>query len=187
MFFPPRDGAQKFFGDGGCFRAAGQEMLRPVDFGGLGQDGSSSLADEFIRGRVQAPSLGRPHKYSGTNMAYIARLAVMTGAGAGTFFGSAYVTFDFGVRAAAFTQRRGFEAYVSGTLSEGLPLDRRSALDPTYYVTGDVGVVIRPGRIVSFGLDAFAAGMFVFGRWSPLLGISASIRFTAGGRPSRER
>jgi KDO2-lipid IV(A) lauroyltransferase len=36
--------------------------------------------DEFIRGAVQAPALGRPHRYTGSNIAYVARLAAMTGA-----------------------------------------------------------------------------------------------------------
>jgi KDO2-lipid IV(A) lauroyltransferase len=36
--------------------------------------------DEFVRGRVQSPALGRPIRHSGTNMAYVARLAAMTGA-----------------------------------------------------------------------------------------------------------
>lgn len=36
--------------------------------------------DEFVRGRVQSPALGRQTQYSGTNMAYVARLAASTGA-----------------------------------------------------------------------------------------------------------
>lgn len=46
------------------------------------RDGSGFVifADEFVRGRVHAPAFGRPHATAGSNIAYVARLAAMTGA-----------------------------------------------------------------------------------------------------------
>lgn len=38
------------------------------------------FVDEFVRGRVHAPSFGRPHELNGSNIAYVARLAAMTNA-----------------------------------------------------------------------------------------------------------
>jgi len=56
--------------------AATQRAARELKDGGL----FVIYVDEFIRGRVQAPAFGRPPAVAGSNIAYVARLAAMTGA-----------------------------------------------------------------------------------------------------------